>query len=254
MSKYAYRGARLRWHLRTGVFIELANPIEWILYNEIFADGEYDVPLTKLFERKTDRPLMVADLGANVGFFSLRLAHLAAAHSFKNQVRVEGIEGSRSLCDVARQRWSACRFETCKVGFNVTHGLVGKRSGTAELFHHYHHGANSMFLKHKHGDVVSYLDLSAHFARVECIDLLKCDIEGAEQLFFETYPDVLRKTHAVVVEFHPMFCDPAICINLLQDAGFTEHRVLGKERGCSVEYFGKHESCALPGSVSPEAT
>ena len=81
------------------------------------------------------------------------------------------------------------------------------------------------------------MDLSAHFADVESIDLLKCDIEGCEQLFFESYPDLLRKTRAVVVEFHPEFCDPAICIRLIRDAGLTKHRVLKKDSRFSLEYF-----------------
>ncbi|HLA61386.1 MAG TPA: hypothetical protein VK626_03995 [Nitrospiraceae bacterium] len=237
--RYAYRFAGLRWHLSSGVFVEVANPIEWIIYNDIFADGDYDVPLTELLERKTDRPLTVADLGANVGFFSLRLAHLAAVRSFANQVNVEGIEGCRALCDVARQRWSACRFSEGRVAFCVTHGLIGKKSGTDEIFHQPLHGMNSTFRKNGRGELVSYVDLSAHFANVERIDLLKCDIEGSEQRFFETYPDVLTKTHAVVVEFHPEFCDPAICIGLLKDAGFTKHRVLSKDRQFSLEYLWK---------------
>jgi hypothetical protein len=83
------------------------------------------------------------------------------------------------------------------------------------------------------------LDLSAHFAGVGCIDLLKCDIEGAEQLFLETYPDLLQKTHAVVVELHSEHCDTARCRSLLNDAGFTGHRVIEKEPTESLEYFWK---------------
>jgi hypothetical protein len=89
----------------------------------------------KLLERAVDRPLAVADLGANVGFFALRVAHLAGVHSIAQPINVEGFEASRALCALARQRWSACRLEKCKVRFNVAHGLVGKRSGSAEFFH-----------------------------------------------------------------------------------------------------------------------
>jgi hypothetical protein len=117
--------------------------------------------------------------------------------------------------------------------------LIGKKAGTDEIFHQPLHGMNSMFRKNGQGEVVSYVDLSAHFASVECIDLLKCDIEGSEQRFFETYPDVLTKTRAVVVEFHPEFCDPAVCIGLLKGAGFTEHRLLSKDQEFSLEYFLK---------------
>jgi FkbM family methyltransferase len=223
--------------LGTGVSIEIANFIEWIIYNDIFVDGEYDLPLEKLLEGNVNRTLTVADLGTNVGFFSLRLAHLAATRSVGNKINIRGIEAIGALCTIARQRWAACHFARGDVKFSVTHGLVGKRSGTDEIFHQNHHGMNSIFLKNKHAEEVSYVDLSAHFADVESIDLLKCDIEGAEQLFFETYPDLLRKTRAVVVEFHPDFCDPAICIGLLEDAGFKEHRVLKKDSKLSLEYF-----------------
>ena len=239
MTDYAYRRARLQWHLSTGVYIEVANHIEWRIYTDVFADGDYDLPLLELLEGRAGRPLTVADIGANVGFFALRLAHLAGIHSTAEPVNVEGFEASRPLCAVARQRWSACRLEKCNVRFNVIHGLVGKRSGSAEFFHQYHHGASSIFRSSEHGELVSFVDLAAHFAGVERIDLLKCDIEGAEQLFLESYPDLLQKTHAVVVELHAELCDPARCRSLLKDAGFTGHRVIEKEPSESLEYFWK---------------
>jgi len=120
ITKYAYRRAQLNWHLSTGVFVEVANHIEWRIYTDIFADGDYDLPLLRLFEKPVDRPLIVADLGTNVGFFALRLAHLAAVHSVTNQINIEGFDASSSLCMEARNRWSACRFRNRKVGLNVT--------------------------------------------------------------------------------------------------------------------------------------
>jgi len=240
IANHAYRLARLRWHLSTGVYIEVANQIEWQIYTDIFADGDYDRPLLELFERDASRPLTVGDLGANVGFFALRLAHLAGVHAAARPIHIEAFEASAGLCARAKQRWSECRLEDNNLQFNVTHGLIGRKSGAAEFFEQHDHGRNSLFRKSRRRELVSYVDLSAHFANVECIDLVKCDIEGSEQMFFESYPDLLAKTHAVVVELHHGLCDTERCTSLLKDAGFAGHRVIEKGPFDSLEYFWKH--------------
>ena len=58
-------------------------------------------------------------------------------------------------------------------------------------------------------------------AHVPRIDILKCDIEGAEQRLIENYGDILRKTRVAVFEFHRDRCDTQRCRALLRDYGFT---------------------------------
>jgi hypothetical protein len=61
---------------------------------------------------------------------------------------------------------------------------------------------------------------------VGAVDLLKCDIEGAELLFLQSYPDLLRSVRAVVMELHPGLCDANECLRLLAEYGLDWRTVL----------------------------
>jgi hypothetical protein len=69
------------------------------------------------------------------------------------------------------------------------------------------------------------------------IHLLKCDIEGSEQMFLENYPDILAMTDAVVMELHPELCDVQHCRQLLNDAGLEHAMTIRDMPDQSVEYF-----------------
>ena len=101
----------------------------------------------------------------------------------------------------------------------IVAGLVGRRSGTARFHESTIFGAGA-------GVEMPYVDRSLALADVPRIDLLECDIEGAEQLFIETYPDLLRKTRVAVFELHADLCDVAHGKRGLAEAGFTESAVL----------------------------
>jgi hypothetical protein len=72
------------------------------------------------------------------------------------------------------------------------------------------------------------------------IALLKCDIEGAEELFLSTYPDLLSRVDTAVVELHHQFCSPVRCRELLAQAGLKRVRVI-KTYGddCTLEWFSR---------------
>src|SRR3989338_3452455 len=64
----------LKWELRSGMIIELKSAADWAMYNEICVDGEYDIPIKQAIETASpNHPLNFLDLGANVGFFSIRV-------------------------------------------------------------------------------------------------------------------------------------------------------------------------------------
>ena len=71
------------------------------------------------------------------------------------------------------------------------------------------------------------------------INLLKCDIEGSEELFFDSYPQLLRRVDLIVVEFHPHLNDVSRCRRLLSGAGLDHHRSLRVYSDGSVEVFAR---------------
>jgi hypothetical protein len=106
---------------------------------------------------------------------------------------------------------------------------VGERSGTGRLYD------DSLLPRANVRAVdVTYVDLARELAGVSRIDLLKCDVEGAELRVLECWPEVLRKTRVAVFELHAHWCDTDRCRQLLAEQGFDEHAVLRAGDPCST--------------------
>jgi FkbM family methyltransferase len=208
-----------------------------MLYCGIFGDGEYDIPIRRAIERtRRSNELNVLDLGANVGFFALRLLDTVARECGRDaRIAATLVEGSPSnAAELRRRLGSVPRVD-------IVHGLAGRRDGRAHIFEHAFHAANSvnnpvMAREGKRTDV-AYVDIAALTARMPRIDLLKCDIEGSELDFLESYPDVLARTDAVVLELHPGICDAGRCRQVLDAAGLRKASTLREAADQSVEYF-----------------
>lgn len=237
VERIGYQTINLTWMLSSGILIKVDNRMEWIIYNDIFAEGGYDESLIKLIHSK-NQIIHVVDLGSNVGFFFLRLLHLARILHSTKKYFVRAVDGSERLCQEAKQRLNASKAGE-QFHVDVIHGLVGSKQGFGALHEFDSHGLNSVFRKNGKAKNVSFLNLSETFAPWEKIDLLKCDIEGSELNFLENYPDILEKTTTAVFEFHPEFCDYQRCYDLLIKSGFRRSKILQQYENGRVEEFEK---------------
>lgn len=231
----------LGWDLKSGIRLEVANTADWILYGEIFVEGEYDFAIARAVERsRASPPLKVLDLGANVGFFALRLVdRIIRQHGPDFPFRATLVEGSPSSAAELRRRIG--RDPRLAGRVRIEHGLAGLRGGSAQIYEHAFHAANSVnnpvLAREGKGTEVPYLDLDAVTSDMERIHLLKCDIEGSELVFLENYPQLLAKVEAVMIELHPAICDVARCRELLAAAGLTHRTVI---RGDAPEQLVEH--------------
>lgn len=222
--------------LSSGLTIYLQSYADWIIYNEIFADGEYrgavELALSTL---EAGRKPVFVDLGANVGFFTFYLID-ALRKRRVGRFAVKAVEASPTVF-----RKLQSRLETqLQPGEEVQlyNGLVGCRSGTGTLFEIGYHGmASTVPRRLSRATVVPYLDLKHICADTETIDLLKCDIEGAEEEFLSHWKPILDKTRTAVFEFHPAKCDVARCKEMVIENGLCHRRVLREDDGASVELF-----------------
>jgi len=89
----------------------------------------------------------------------------------------------------------------------------------------------------KYGTAVRYVDVSETVREWPSIDLLKCDVEGSEYEFLRTYPDVMAKTKAAVIEFHTTGDDSYKYRQLMVAYGLINQKVLRAFRGNTVELF-----------------
>jgi hypothetical protein len=87
---------------------------------------------------------------------------------------------------------------------------------------------------------VSYVDLEALFDHSRAIDLLKIDIEGSEETFLTTYPDLLRRTVSVVIEIHLQHCEASTCLSALHQAGLREQIRVEENVSAGTELYYCH--------------
>ena len=228
----------LTWTTSSGVGLRIANYNEWIIYNEIFVDGEYDAAIdVALAHRAPDRPLRVLDLGANVGFFTLRVFdRLRASGGNDAACLVTLVEANPESVAILRARLHDDNPFNARV--RIVSALAGEPTGTATFYPSVDSpGDSSLVRRAGRGIVVPYVDLDQFLEDAPAVDLLKCDIEGAELAVIEQYPQLLARTRVAVFEFHHDRCPVDRCRDLLSAAGLTEETVLRDRGGCSLRLY-----------------
>ncbi len=227
------------WTLRSGLMIRVLNYNDWIIYNDIFVDGEYNDAIENLLRgtANSSRPARVLDLGGNVGFFTMRLVD-AFLQQNRPEFEARMVEGSPSTFRELQERLGA-NEKLLQGRVRAVHGLAGERTGRAQIAESFSHGENTLFNSTGHRTSVPFVNLEELVLGWERIDLLKCDIEGAEELFLRNYPDLLRRTDRAVFEFHHEMCDVPQCRTLLAEAGLQAALVVREFAKCSVEFFAR---------------
>jgi FkbM family methyltransferase len=209
---------------KSGVTVAIRSQSDWYVFNEVFVEADYD-PAIDLVTRTNHRPL-VLDLGANVGYFAARVIDRLTVQSAGLPADLVLVEGSPT---VFRQLES--RIAGMAIGdFTVSsiNALVGQREGSGTISEVEFGARNTMMPTHNAGIApvsqmshhkVSFVDL-AELVGSRRISLLKCDVEGSEQNFLETYrSDLLPQTDAAVFELHHRLCDVPRCLEILAEAG-----------------------------------
>lgn len=246
---FCIRRSGLRWNLKSGQVAEIHNFADWVVYSDIFVDGEYDRAIDSCLDgAPKDRLLQVVDLGANVGFFALRFGERLYLRDGGRRFRVTMVEGSPRVAAELRHRVRANPMLAEQTV--VLEGLVGERSGTGTIHEAPFHAMSSTAAGSGRSVSSPYVELDAQMADAEQIDLLKCDIEGSELRFLENYPAILAKCRVVVMELHFDYCNVEKCRRILREAGLASKFVVRSTDSIAVEVFGRD---APGGPYRPEA-
>ncbi len=233
----------LDWNLRSGVRLIIRSYADWCSFNEVFANDEYTVPIREAIA-SGNRPLRVFDLGANFGYFTLRMADQFQQERGASDLSIWMIEASPTVCAELRRRMETSKM---KVKWTATNGLVGKRTGTATLNYAVEDNQNFVdetanregWAQRGGAESISYVDVAAMVKDEPVIDLIKCDIEGSEFDFLASYPDLLQKTTRLVIEFHVAFGDIPAAVERIKGEGFTRAVVLREDAVAPVWYFSR---------------
>ncbi len=233
--------------LSSGVRLRVRDHPDWSVLTEVFLDGGYDGPILDAIRgADPSGPIRVLDLGANAGFFTLRVVDLVRRHAPGREVSVLAAEpGSKP-----GKKFEDRVLRENDLGDSVTllRGLVGRRSGTAAFAEYPATTTNNVFDANATAATRAYVDLEAHLDGSP-IDLLKCDIEGSEADFLASYPDLLARTRHLVIELHEAYVEYAACDAAIRAAGF-ERRTSHIAGPCRVDYWVRPAQ-AVPADAPP---
>jgi len=209
--------------LRSGLTVHVEDQGEWLIYKDIFVDGENNLPIQKaLTSLGSKETATIVDIGANVGFFALKagdwfIRNCHADHNF----RMVCIEGSPHVFKKLQSR--VLKEELLAGRITLIHGLVGQRSGKGIIVEKPFHAMNrvdALARSKEKGVLVPYVDLSLKLAHIPEIDLLKCDIEGSGRALLESSTDFFPKVRFAVFELHDYNCNTQKCRRILKELGF----------------------------------
>ena len=210
--------------------MRVENRADWLVFTDIFVQRIYDEAIAiALDAADVSRTFHVVDLGANVGYFALRLLDVAMQRPDRQlPIKLDLVEGSASLCAELRTRLSGQLPPNVSV--TITNGLVGARTGHAELYESEFHIGNSLRPeRYAQRSFVDYVDLDKLTESAPVIDLFKCDIEGTEQMLLENYPGLLDRVRVGAMELHHSLCDTRRCYELLGQLRFHVHATRATE-------------------------
>jgi FkbM family methyltransferase len=236
-----WKKLNLEWKLCSGLTVKVQSHAEWKAYNDIFVDREYDLPIEQaLAGRHNPHTFTFLDLGANVGFFTTRVADLILQREH-SKIDFQGVlvEGSPSVYLELKSRFDEEPGLTNKL--KIIHGLIGERKGADKIFESEFHITNSLFTKNssERFSEVSYVDLNDFYQQESEIDLLKSDIQGSELSFLENYnQNLLKKVRFAIFELHHDVCDPERCLRILREE-FPNHKPL-KEKTSHLSNLSVH--------------
>jgi len=199
-------------------------PREWLeasLLNisHVYVLGDYErVPCLTCVEPGS----VVLDLGAFVGFFSVKLA------SESRDVRIYAVEANPSACGYLGANF---RLNSVKNG-NILCGAVGGKSGVAQLYVA-GNGVNSSLIPRyvEESSSRAYtLNVRIYTLReifekfsLERVSLVKMDVEGVEEEVLLSCRELVspERVEKWIIEVHPPYSSPSRIVDLLE----REYRV-----------------------------
>ena len=197
------------------------------LAREVCFTGLYEPPVTRVFQRHLRRGGTVVDAGANWGYFSLIAAALC------------GPEGQVLAIEPDPRQFAALSRNLALNGFTQVHAAqaaAASRAGSVTLVG-YEDGAANRGVSRVTGGVdaegapgrfaATAVTVDALTEPYPAVDLVKIDVEGAEDLVLAGMQAGLaaQRYRAILLELHPALLrargvDPESCITLLTRCGY----------------------------------
>lgn len=197
------------------------------LSREVCFTGLYEPPVTRVFQRHVRRGGTVVDAGANWGYFSL-----IAASACGPEGKVMALEPDPRQFAALSRNLALNRFEHVE----AIQAAAAASAGRLTLIGYEHDAANRGVSRLRAAidegpDAprfeVRATTIDALTSSSAAVDLVKIDVEGAEDLVLRGMQNGLRarRYRAILLELHPAMLsarglDPGSCVRVLLDFGY----------------------------------
>jgi FkbM family methyltransferase len=185
---------------------------------EIWLDEAYKPPVNR-------RLTLVVDLGANIGLTSLWLAKRYGCNT------IIAIEPSVENARLAREN-----LERNGVGAEVVEAAVGPADGTVRFSPARESNVGRTGFGDRTVPMMSMFSVLNRLPSTGCVDLVKMDIEGAEQELLTGDLRWLERVKSLIIEFHPTLVDYPGLVNRLRERGF-DYIPAGTAHADSMDFF-----------------
>ena len=194
-----------RFHLKNKLAF-FARPADWVGVEEIALEGEYN--FIAPFLAHNSMPV-VLDLGANIGMFSMLVFSLcptAIIHA------VEPGDKTYEVLEYNRQANPGLSWHTYRAAIWDEAGKINFADNATASTASYvsPDGGNKQIPTGRLSDLINKIGSN--------IDLLKMDIEGAEERVLYQSQHLLNKIDTLIVEIHPYRCNQARVVHLLKES------------------------------------
>ena len=220
---------------------------QFLVARELFGEGEY-AALSRFPGVRT-----FADLGSNVGYFSLYLASL----NDRSALRGLAIDAHPGMVDATRWHLEHNGLR----GVEPLWGLVGSASEgeKARFFVNVDAPGSSQFDRAPEGNVTKnpWREIAApalsladewkrRFGDAPC-DVLKVDIEGSEEMFLRKESAFLQRVGILVIEIHKWLVDAATIDAFLAERGFESRETMRSNADVHVVLYVNRAGAFAPG-------
>lgn len=223
VRNYLWKMLKVKTRLKSGLWLKIQSDSDFSVFSEIFLNKEYDDAIQFFFSENIAHPLIL-DLGANVGYFSLRIADELLQRNNDNFL-IYSIEASDSNYSLLKDRINQPLLSNKII---ATHGLAGLKTGFAYLSTNTNHFGFGI-TNNRTSTKVNYVNIENLINELNIpISIMKCDIEGSEEIFLSQYPLLLQKVNIAVIEFHNSSINYDKCIEHLTQAGLKYLKTLNE--------------------------
>jgi len=199
-----------------GTRLKIGSFMDHLVFKEIFTDKIYDEFIIRALKKGSNEnePRRVFDIGANLGFFTVRCCEIWNQLGTNADLDFVIYEPSENC--IGRLKENLKAFDQKNFSFDIRNKLVGKKNGwdwfLEDKDHHLGQCVSPKIEKkgHRYSRKIGYHDMSQDL-ELSKIDLLKCDIEGSEVEFLKNFSSSLNGVHSIIIETHGQKAKDYVC-------------------------------------------